>query len=420
MSTTLAVALSVDETPLADTINWGIPGSGDKGGRRPEMNRIDDILREAVARGEVAGVAAGAATRDGVCYEGAFGRLKLSEPAEMAYDSLFLIASMTKAVTSVAAMQLVERRELDLDADAGEILPGLANPRVLEGFDPKSGTPILRPAAGPVTPRQLLTHTSGLAYEFWSQDIVKYAAKCGVPSLLEGGAGFLGVPLIFDPGTRWCYGISTDRLGQIVERVSGVSLDCYFREHILGPLGMIDTSFQVPEEKLGRMASTHARQEDRGLIVSPQPPQTRVEFFSGGHGLRSNAPDYLRFLRMILNRGELDGARVLRPETVDMMRQNQIGPLLVEPLLTAKPQVSNDVEFFPEMPKKWGLGFLITTEPVAGGRAAGSLAWAGMRNSYYWIDPTSDLCGLLLTQTLPFWDREVVALLGEFEREVYA
>jgi CubicO group peptidase (beta-lactamase class C family) len=243
--------------------------------------------------------------------------------------------------------------------------------------------------------------------------------KCGVASVLEGGAGFLGVPLIFDPGTRWCYGISTDRLGQIVERVSGVNLDRYFREHILGPLGMIDTHFEVPEEKLARLASVHARTQDGGLRLPPEPPRRRIEFFSGGGGLVSSAPDYLRFLRMILNRGQLDGVRLLRPETVELMSQNQIGRLLVQPLQTANPELSNDVELFPGMAKKWGFGFLMNTEPVAGGRAADSLAWAGLANSYYWIDPTNDLCGLLLTQTLPFWDRDVVALLDQFERAVY-
>jgi CubicO group peptidase (beta-lactamase class C family) len=383
------------------------------------MSRIEAVLREAVARGKVAGVAAAAATREKVLYQGAFGCLKLTEPTEMVHDSLFRIFSMTKAVTSVAALQLVEKGELDLDADVGEILPDLANPQVLEGFAPETDEPILRPAAGPVTPRQLLTHTSGLAYEIWDQSIVKYMDKCGVASVLEGGAGFLGVPLIFDPGTRWCYGISTDRLGQIVERVSGVNLDRYFREHILGPLGMIDTHFEVPEEKLARLASVHARTQDGGLRLPPEPPRRRIEFFSGGGGLVSSAPDYLRFLRMILNRGQLDGVRLLRPETVELMSQNQIGRLLVQPLQTANPELSNDVELFPGMAKKWGFGFLMNTEPVAGGRAADSLAWAGLANSYYWIDPTNDLCGLLLTQTLPFWDRDVVALLDQFERAVY-
>ncbi len=384
------------------------------------MSRIDEALRGAVERGEVAGIAAAAATRDGTFYEGAFGHRNLADRTPMGVDSLLRIASMTKAITSAAALQLVERGELDLDADVGEVLPELGAPRVLEGFAPATGEPILRPAAGPITARQLLTHTSGLTYDLWSPAIVEYGQKAGVPSIGEGGDGFLDVPLVADPGTRWAYSISTDRLGQIVERVSGRSLDAYFREHLLDPLGMSDTHFNVPEEKLQRLATVYARGEDGSLIALPMTAPTNVKFFGGGGGLVSTAPDYLRFLRALLAGGELDGARILRPETVELMAQNQIGDLEVEPLRTANAAMSNDVDFFPGKTKKWSLGFLLNTEPVEGGRVANSLAWAGIFNSYYWIDRESGLCAALFTQTLPFFDARVLALLEAFERAVYA
>jgi CubicO group peptidase (beta-lactamase class C family) len=385
------------------------------------MNRIDDLLREATSKHRVIGVTAAAATTEGVLYQGAFGRMNGADSSQLPMDAVFRIASMTKAITSVAAMQLVERGKLDLDADAGEVLPELRDPHVLEGFDAESGEPSLRPAAAPITPRQLLTHTSGLAYDIWSPEIVQYTERMGVPSIFDGGAGHLDVPLIHDPGTRWCYGIGTDRLGQIVERVSGLRLDAYLRQHVSGPLGMPETDFVVTESKLSRVPAVFARLEDGSLTLSPESfaARTQVSFCEGGGGLVSTALEYLRFLRVILGGGELDGTRILARETVELMSQNQIGGLEQEILRTAMPPISNDVDILPGMVKKWGLGFMINTEPIEGRRAAGSLAWAGIFNSYFWIDCASGVCGVLLTQILPFFDREVVSLFEDFERAVY-
>jgi len=385
------------------------------------MSRIDELLREATSKRRVVGVSAAAATTESVLYQGAFGRLNEAQSSELPMDGIFRIMSMTKAITSVAAMQLVERGKLELDADAGEVLPELRDPQVLEGFDAESGEPILRPAAGPITARQLLTHTSGLAYEIWSPEIIQYMERMGVPSAFDEGAGFLEVPLVHDPGTRWCYGISTDWLGQIVERVSGLRLDAYLRQHVLGPLGMPETDFVVTESQLSRVPSVYARQDDGSLALPTEPfaAPIQVDFFSGGGGLHSTTLEYLRFLRMMLRGGELEGARILARETVELMSQNQIGGFEQEILRTAMPEISNDVDLFPGMVKKWGLGFMINTEPIEGRRAAGSLAWAGLFNSYFWIDCASGVCGVLLTQILPFFDRRVVSLFEDFERAVY-
>ena len=385
------------------------------------MSRIDDVLREATSKHHVVGVTAAAATRDDIFYQGAFGRRNGAESSELHMDEIFRIASMTKPITSVAAMQLVECGKLDLDADVGDILPELRDPQVLEGFGEGSGQPILRPATAPITPRQLLTHTSGLAYDIWCPEIVQYMEKTGVPGTLNGGTGFLDVPLIHDPGTRWTYGISTDRLGQIVERVSGSRLDAYLREHVLGPLGMSETDFVVKESKRSRVSPVYGRQDDGHLTLTPEPfePRTEANFCEGGGGLFSTAMEYLRFLRTILRGGELDGTQILARETVDLMAQNQIGELQQETLRTAMPEISNDVDLLPGMIKKWGLGFMINTESIQGGRAAGSLAWAGVFNSYFWIDRVGGVCGVLLTQILPFFDREAVSLFEDFERAVY-
>lgn len=375
---------------------------------------IDAILASAVESGRIPGVVAAAATSDAVLFEGAAGFRDLSAKTEMTADTIARIASMTKAITSVAVMQLHEQGKLGLDQPVGDFLPHLAEAEVLEGFD-ADGKPILRPARSAVTIRQLLTHTSGYVYDIWNEN----AARLGTSRDAAGNVS-LDVPLAFDPGTKWEYGISTDILGVLVEAVSGQSLDDYFREHIFDPLGMHDTYFIVPEEKLPRLATAYAR-PDRGELKPLPYSRPTGEFFSGGGGLKSTARDYLRFLSAMLRGGELDGARVLSEASVDLMARNQIGDLeAADSVVSLAPELSNDFDFLPDSVEKFGLGFLINTDPVPAGRSAGSLAWAGLYNSYFWIDREKDVCGVLITQILPFYDADVLALLNEFETAIYA
>jgi CubicO group peptidase (beta-lactamase class C family) len=379
----------------------------------------DQVLEAAVQAGQVAGVVALAAEgNQGVVYQAAFGKRELGKDPDMTLDTVFWIASMTKAVTSVAAMQLVEQGRLDLDQPLAERVPELSAVQVLEGFD-QAGQPRLRPPRRPVTLRHLLTHTAGFTYDIWNADMIRYQECTGTPGIVECRTATLQTPLVFDPGERWEYGINIDWVGRSVEHLSGQSLEAYFREHIFGPLGMRDTGFVVGAEQRSRLAGMHIRLPDGALqpieFMLPQEP----EFFMGGGGLYSTGPDYLRFLRMLLGGGELDGQRVLKPETVAEMGRNQIGDLAVGGLKTVIPSSSNDAEFFPGMPKKWGLGYMITTEATPTGRSAGSLAWAGLGNTYYWIDPSRRLTGLILTQVLPFADAAVLDLFAAFEQAIY-
>jgi CubicO group peptidase (beta-lactamase class C family) len=226
--------------------------------------------------------------------------------------------------------------------------------------------------------------------------------------------------LSFDPGARWEYGTNIDWAGKMVEKASGQRLDAYFREHIFAPLGMADTDYRVGPSQRERRVGMHARQADGSLQPIAFETAPEPEFFPGGGGLYSTGPDYLRFARMILGRGSLDGVRVLRPETVAEMSRNQIGDIDVVMLKTTQPQRSLDAEFFPGMVKKWGLGFMISTEAVPGGRSANSLAWAGLANTYFWIDPSRDVCGVILMQLLPFADAKCLEAFAGFERGVYA
>lgn len=384
-----------------------------------DLSQVNDVLGSAIDRGDVPGVVAMAATRDSVVYQGAFGRRALSDEAAMSTDTVFWIASMTKAITSAAAMQLVEQGKLALDQQIADVLPELSIPQVLEGFDP-SGEPRLRPAKRAITLRHLLTHTAGLVYDIWNAEMTRYVELKAIPGIISCQNAALSLPLVFDPGEKWDYGINIDWVGKAVERVSGQMLGDYLKEHLFEPIGMKDTGFKLTPERRARLAGMHARSPDGTLspidFEVPQEP----EFQMGGGGLYGTASDYLAFERVFLNEGRANGRSVLKPETVRLMAANAIGDLNVQPLKTVAPNLSNDAEFFPGMVKKWGLGFMISTEPVPGGRSAGSLAWAGLGNTYFWIDPAKGIAGVILMQLLPFADPKALAPFDQFEKAVYA
>ncbi|HYM68985.1 MAG TPA: serine hydrolase domain-containing protein [bacterium] len=379
--------------------------------------RIDGLLRNAVESGVVPGVVALAAPSGHILYAGAAGWRSLSGRAPMDLDTIFLIGSMTKALTATAAMQLVEQGRIGLDEPLGYLVPYLESPPVLEGFD-GAGNPRLRPATRPITLRQLLTHTSGFSYELWDPELLRYAERTGLPAVRTGRLAALYAPLRFDPGERWQYGIGIDWVGRVIEAVSGMSLDSYLAARVYAPLGLGDTAHWLRPDQVARRAHMYARTPDGGLEEmpgeSPQPP----EFVSGGGGCYTTGGDYLTFLRMLLNGGRLDGAVVLRPETVALMSQNHIGGLTVGPLRTTNPQRSADIDFFPTIAKKWGLSFLINTEDVPGRRSAGSLSWGGIANTYFWIDLARGIAAVFLTEVLPFGDPAVLRLLDAFERAV--
>ena len=384
-----------------------------------QLPRVDQLLKIATDRGDVPGVVAMAATREGPVYQAAFGKRALPDGPRMTADTVFWIASMTKAITSMAAMRLVEQGKLSLDWPIGEVMPELAAPQVLEGFD-AAGEPQLRPARRPITLRHLITHTAGFVYDIWNPEMGRYMERTGVPGIISCQNAALMLPLVFDPGDRWDYGINIDWVGKAVERASGQTLGDFFAEHIFGPIGMKDTAFTLSSERRARLVGMHARGADGALGPIPFELPEEPEFQMGGGGLYGTAADYLAFERVFLNRGHAYGRQVLRPETVQQMSENAIGGLDVRLLKTAVPAYSNDAEFFPGMLKKWSLGFMISTEAVPGGRGPGSLAWAGLGNTYFWIDPAKGIAGVILMQLIPFADPKAVALLEDFERALYA
>jgi methyl acetate hydrolase len=381
--------------------------------------QIDQILRQKSDAAEIPGVVAVAASGKEVIYQGAFGKRDLSKPDNMTTDSVFWIASMTKAVTTAAAMQLVEQGKLSLEAPIGKLLPDLAAPQVLEGFDAK-GEPKLRPAKSPITLRQLMTHTAGFCYDMWNSDMGTYLEKKGLPPITSCKDAALKTPIASDPGTRWEYGTNIDFVGKAVEAVSGKKLDAYLRDHLFAPLGMNDTSFKLTDSMRQRLVGMHMRGPDGSLAPIPFELEQNPEFHMGGGGLYGTAADYIKFTQMILNKGRGNGNQVLKPETVATMGQNHIGDIVVTKMTSAIPIYTNDVDLYPGMVKKWGLSFLINTAKTPEGRSAGSLAWAGLANTYYWIDPARDITGVILMQVLPFADGKCLEAFAGFERGVYA
>lgn len=369
----------------------------------PDSAELDALLRTSVEGRQVPHAVAMVATTDGVAYQGAAGI-----PA----DAIFAIASMTKPVTSVAVMQLVEAGQVQLDDSAEQYVPALRGVQVLE-----QGT--LRPPKSPPTVRQLLSHTSGFAYEFLNPAIAEYVQARKVASVFSGTDEFLRAPLVSDPGVRWEYGISTDWLGRLVEAVSGQSLEAYFRSRIFEPLGMVDTYFEVPADKRSRLAPNHQRQPDGSLAATPPQPEQPVRFYSGGGGLYSTAADYLRFARALLAGGELDGRRILSAQSVTLMGESQTEGMLVSPPVSLNPTLMPPDAKFPGRLDAFGLGFGLHHDSLPSGRGAGTLSWAGIFNTYFWIDRQQGVAAVLLTQMLPFADAGAVRLVEDFERVVY-
>jgi methyl acetate hydrolase len=373
---------------------------------------ITQTLEAAVQRGDTAGVVALIVDRDGALYEAAAGKADVTAGTPMRTDALFNIASMTKPVTSVAIMQLYEQGKLKLDDPVSKYLPGFDKLQVITKFNEADGTVESRPAKKTMTLRHLLTHTSGIGYGFSSPIVTK---------LQKPGQNEWDLPLLHEPGTKWAYGASTRVLGMIVEKVSGMTLEAYFQQNILQPLGMRDTSFAVPAAKKARVPPV--QQRDNGTLKqqpAPNVPATPPVPSRGDGGLYSTARDYGRFIRMFLNGGTLGEARILSERTVKLMGENHIGAVIVQQQPVGVPALTKP---FPlgAGHDKFGLGFQITQQAPGSApyRSPGSMSWAGIYNTEFWIDPKQHVGGVLMMQMLPFYDDGAIRTLREFESTAY-
>jgi CubicO group peptidase (beta-lactamase class C family) len=372
---------------------------------------LSTFLAGAVARGDVPGVVATVVDRDKVLYHEAFGKMNTAKNVPMAKDTIFRIASMTKAITSIGVMQLVEQGKVGLDDDIAKFLPRLKSPQVFSSVDEKAGTYETHTAKKSITIRQLLTHTSGIGYS-WSHRGLNIAQK------KTGATNDSELPLVHEPGAQWTYGASTRVLGELIEALTGERLDAYLAKHIFAPLGMPDTSYTVPPAKYSRVVTTNQRAN--GRITETQNPDPIPATIRGDGGLFGTAADYSRFVQMILNRGQLGGVRILKESTVAEMSKNQIGSVKVRLQPSADPLRSKPYPLGAGE-DVWGLGFQIAApkSPNPSMRSPGSLSWAGINNTFYWIDPQKQIGAVILMQMLPFYDEAALGVLQEFEERVY-
>lgn len=380
---------------------------------------IDRVLQEAVRSGALPHIVGIAADADGVFYEGgAGGRIAGGSEDPVTSSTQFRIMSMTKMIATVAALQQVERGELDLNAPVEQYVPAFARVKVLEGFD--GGEPIMRDPATKATVQQLITHTAGLGYWFWNDELVQFEAATGVPNVVPGSAEAFKAPMVADPGTVFNYGINTDWLGKVVEAVAGEGLDEVIRKGITEPLGMNDTMFILDAARSANAVTVHVKDENGEWASAGEILNQSPDWYAGGHGLYSTPADYIRFERALLRGGELDGHRILSQESVDEAFRNQIGELDFPAVIsTADPAITDTMHSGPGW--KWGHGLLLNTEDVPGRRRAGTGAWAGLFNTHFFIDRSTGICASIYTNSLPFITRdEAWKVYNDFEEALYA
>jgi CubicO group peptidase (beta-lactamase class C family) len=379
---------------------------------------IDEVLERAVADGDVPCVAAIAADRDGIIYEGAAGPRVAGTDEPVRVDTHLRIMSMTKMVGTTVALQLMEQGKLDFDAPVERYCPEFADVQVLDGFD--GDVPRMRAPASKATVKQLLTHTSGLSYWFFSPEIIKWEAATGVPNVLSGLNAIFKAPMLFDPGTRFEYGINIDWLGKVIEAAGGKSFDQAIADGVTGPLGMNETAFVMSDAQRANSVPIHVKGEDGAWMATDIDLVQQPEYWAGGHGLHSTPRDYMKFQRMLLGNGTSpDGVKILESATVDAAFTNQIGDIdFPAELKTADPASTCDFAAGPGF--KWGYGLLLNTEDIPGARRAGTGAWAGLLNTHFWVDRTTGITGAIYSQFLPFVTEPALRMYQGFEGALYA
>jgi methyl acetate hydrolase len=332
-------------------------------------------------------------------------------------ETQFRLWSMTKGIGALAVMVLVDRGELSLDTEVADVLPAFDELEVIESID-GSSIQYRRPARR-ATIRHLLTHTSGLAYPLYNPKMIQYMQATGMSYVMQGRIDELTMPLMFDPGTEWSYGIGPDWAGYVIQQVTGRSVEDFCQTEIFEPLALPSFSFR-PSHHADHLAGTFARTDQGTFVDAEFSPPADPELHGLGNALYGNAQDYTRFLQLVLGSGELDGVRLISPETFRAMTSNQIGDVPIPAIRSQDASISADVDhLFDDTRMTHTAGFFRTEADVPGMRSEGSLWWAGFLNTHYWVDPARDIAAVLMTQSLPFCEARFMGVFADFEREVY-
>lgn len=382
------------------------------------ITRIDDVVKSYVDAGQISGAVVAVARNNRLVFERSYGKLDPETGTAMPTDAIFRIASMTKPVTSVGVMLLVEEGKLLLSDPVSKYIPEFKDVKVMvprDPADPAKGHDLV-PAKRDITIIDLLSHTSGISYRFWGRPIAAMYEEAGVSDGLEPTPGTIGegmrklaaMPLALQPGSQYEYGLNTDMLGYLIEVVSGMPLDRFFKERIFDPLGMKNTQFYITDAQRPKLAALLMPDGKGGMVKAPEAPTrwgalvfspgvpyaaTRT-YFSGGGGLSSTAQDYLRFCQMLLNGGRLDNVRLLSPKSVERMSSNAIGSLSVWDVYSPA-AIGN-------LGDKFGLGFGIKSEAAQNELGSvGEYMWAGIFNTRFWVDPKEKLAIVFLSQRIP-------------------
>jgi methyl acetate hydrolase len=373
------------------------------------LTALSDMLKAVTDRGDVPGIVVAVVNRDGLLYNEAFGLSSTLSKRPMTKDTIFNMASMTKPITSVGIMMLVDEGKVKLDDDVATYLPKFSKPVVFVRFNDAAGTFETRPAKRAITIRHLLTHTSGIGYTFSSATMAKMVQQTRKAEV--------DLPLLFDPGEGWAYGASTRVLGDVIEKVSGQKLDAFLTSRILQPLGMQDTAYLVPTSKYSRVVGINARGADGKFVERPM-PATLTASVAGDGGLYGTASDYSRFLRMLLNRGKAGDMRLLSEKSAKLIFENQSGRVAVQAQQSTNQTLSKN---FPTGAGKdhWGLGFQLAADQLPQRRSPGSGTWAGIFNTHFFIDPRKEIAVIVMMQTLPFYDEASMKVYDTVEETVY-
>ena len=390
IAASLATLLSAAKLPSAKPEEVGISSE--------RLKRVHDVMQRYIESGEVAGTVTLVARKGRVVHLEAQGVANVATRQPMRTDHIFRLASMTKPITSIAAMMLHEEGRFLLHDPLSKFLPEFKSMQVALANKPNDRFPDgyhLVPAERPITIQHILTHTAGLASGSGgaTMDASKKLAAQRKPTdvLSDRIARLAKLPLNFQPGTAWEYGPGTDVVGRLVEVVSGMTLDQYFHKRILDPLGMADTHFYLPDGHLPRLTTAYQKKDGKlDALDAPGPAARNSRYYAGGGGLAGTIEDYYRFAQMLLSGGQLNGTRLVSRKTVDLMTANHIGGL---------PMWQDALRGY-----RFGLGFRVMADPGEAAKlvSVGSYGWGGAYGTYFWVDPKEDMIGIMMVQLMPY------------------